>query len=143
MISARRWCCTRSAPHLLGSYAAISNPIHRFFHVLDGMSADPLSSLFLPEATLHIQKAGVVLSGQEIDAWCDRMRASWADAATLHTEGNIVLDMPEQGTVVNHSTWQAVINGEVTAFGTHADVMEERDGVWLFRRRVVRHLYAR
>ena len=128
----------------LPQLAQLHNPIHRFFHILDGLAHEPLSSLFVPEATLHIQKADAVLSGDQIDAWCARMRSTWAGAATLHTEGNLVFSSgPGPGSVANLSSWQALINGEITAYGTHEDWLEERDGVWLFRKRVVRHLYAR
>ena len=123
--------------------AAVHNPIHQFFHILDGNVGEPLSSLFLPEATLHVQKAGLVLSGEEIDAWCTHMRTGWGDAATLDTEGNIVISAPEPGLVVSHSTWTALVDGELTSYGTHADILEEKDGEWLFRRRVVRHRYAK
>ena len=134
-----------SSTALPTNVAAVHNPIHNFFHILDRSVDDKLSSLFLPTATLHVQKLGIVLaSGEEIDAWCERMRTMWDGAATLHTEGNIVLTAPEPGLIVNHSTWTALKDGELISYGTHADILEEAaPGEWLFRRRVVRHLYAK
>ena len=106
---------------------------------------DPLSSLFMPDATLHIQKVGTVLSGTDIDKFCETMQSKWEGSTTLHTESNIVLEVPTEssGVIVNHSCWTALIDGEISAYGTHADVLEEKDGEWLFRRRVVRHLYSK
>ena len=88
-----------------------------------------------------------MLSGDEIDEWVARMQASWRGAATLHTEGNIVLDHVEPNVIVNHSTWTALVDGATTAYGTHADILEavpDEHGVveWKFRRRVVRHLFS-
>lgn len=132
----------------------VHNPIHRFFHILDGTEPEAqLSDLFADaDATLHISKANAVLAGDEIDAWCDRMRAGWHGAATLHTESNIVLEQVEPALVVSHSAWTALIDGKVTAYGTHADILEATTSTlpssqgdpseWRFRRRVVRHLYS-
>ena len=118
----------------------VHNPIHRFFHILDGTE---------PEAQLSD-----LFADAEIDAWCDRMRAGWHGAATLHTESNIVLEQVEPALVVSHSAWTALIDGKVTAYGTHADILEattppqgEQSELplpleWRFRRRVVRHLYS-
>ena len=140
---AHRWCSTAVTVHM------VHNPIHRFFHILDGLEPSAqLSSLFRPDATLHISKVKAVLSGEEIDEWAARMQATWRGAATLHSEGNIVLDHVEPNVIINHSTWTAVIDGAITAYGTHADVLEavvndEYGGVeWKFRRRVVRHLFS-
>ena len=142
MLRAARRRAFSSTP-LPASVAAVHNPIHKFFHILDGSVDERLSSIFLPDATLHVQKASLVLSGEEIDTWCAKMRAAWGGAATLHTEGNIVLTAPEPGLVVNHSTWTALKDGQLVSYGTHADILEEAAGEWLFRRRVVRHLYAK
>ena len=132
----------------------VHNPIHRFFHILDGTEPEAqLSDLFADaDATLHISKANAVLAGAEIDTWCDGMRAGWHGAATLHTESNIVLEQVEPALVVSHSAWTALIDGKVTAYGTHADILEATTSTlpssqgdpseWRFRRRVVRHLYS-
>ena len=138
-----RLVCTRSF-----SSQPIHNTLHRFFHILDGLEpieggAD-LSSLFADGGSLHIQKAGVVLSApHELDAWVAKMQAGWASQPTLHTEANIVLQQSEPGVAVSHSTWFAYVGGSLTSYGTHADVLEASEGnVWRFRRRVVRHLFS-
>jgi len=142
-VAASRTYSTALAVH------TVNKPIHRFFHILDGIEpSGQMSSLFAsPEATLHISKASAVLSGDEIDDWVARMQAGWRGAATLHSEANIILDHVEENVVVSHSTWTAIIDGAITAYGTHADVLEavkSEDGEleWKFRRRVVRHLYS-
>ena len=133
----------------------VHNTLHRFFHILDGVDPDAkLSSLFADGATLEISKANAVLSGEEIDAWCAKMRDAWAGAATLHVESNVFLtetDDPFNKIVTNRSTWTATIDGKTTAYGTHADVLEMcdvsralragLDGDWKFRKRVVHHLW--
>ena len=140
----RRRLLSTSAASSLPAFAAVTNPLHKFFHILDGTSRDPLSSLFASAARMHVVKAGLLLTGDEVDAWCARMQKTWNGAATLHTEGNIVLEAKEPGVIVNHSTWTALVNGELISYGTHEDVLEEAEnGEWLFQRRVVRHLYAK
>ena len=125
----------------------VHNTIHRFFHILDGLEPTDggtgLSTLFAAGGSLHIQKAGLVLSEPEdIDGWAAKMQATWAGQPTLHTEANIVLEQPEPGLAVNHSTWFAYVGGSLASYGTHADVLEATGDVWRFRRRVVRHLYS-
>lgn len=134
--------------------------IHEFFHILDRQQhvlrgaerAPPLSSLFAAGGAMHVHKAGAVLEGDAIDAWCDRMHAGWGAAATLHTEANIVMERPEPGVVRSRSYWTALVDGAVTAYGTHVDELVAVDGVvngvlleraeWRFRRREIRHLFA-
>jgi len=125
----------------------VHNTIHRFFHILDGLEPTDggtgLSTLFAAGGSLHIQKAGLVLSEpEEIDGWVAKMQGMWAGQPTLHTEANIVLEQPEPGLAVSHSTWFAYVGGSLASYGTHADVLEASGDVWRFRRRVVRHLYS-
>lgn len=126
---------------------AVTNTLHRFFHVLDGIGDSSMGELFTDGGTMHVMKASLMLTGSaEVDAWCARMREMWDGKATLHTESNIVLSNPEPGVFVNHSVWTAIIDGTVTSYGTHADVLEattaEAGLEFKFRRRVIRHLYA-
>ena len=116
-------------------------------HILDGLEPTDggtgLSTLFAAGGSLHIQKAGLVLSEpEEIDGWVAKMQGTWAGQPTLHTEANIVLEQPEPGLAVSHSTWFAYVGGSLASYGTHADVLEASGDVWRFRRRVVRHLYS-
>ena len=121
----------------------IHDTIHSFFHVLDSLDDRPLSSLFLPGATLDIRKAGITLSDPvDIDAWCAKMRKGWGDQPTLHTEANIVLSVPKLGVVVSKSVWSAIVGGSLSSYGTHVDTLEAVEGRWLFRQRIVRHLYS-
>ena len=131
------------------SATSIRNTIHRFFHVMDGLEPETrLSDLFLEDATLHVQKANLVLDAAEVDGWVAKLQAGWVGNPTLHTEGNIVMQEPEPGLVVSHSTWTALVGGNLAAYGTHADILKQvlsNDGEnhqWKFQRRVVRHLYS-
>ena len=126
----------------------IHNTIHRFFHILDGLEPEAaMSELFTADGTLHVHKADLKLGASEIDGWVARMRGMWDDQTTLHTEGNIVIQEPEAGLIVSHSTWSAFVGGSLASYGTHADILKHVEGSggeaqWKFQKRVVRHLYS-
>ena len=126
----------------------IHNTIHKFFHILDGIELEAaMSELFVADGTLHVQKAGLVLDATDIDGWVARMRGVWDGKPTLHTEGNIVIQEPEPGLVVSHSTWSAFVGSSLSSYGTHADILKHvsssgGEAQWKFQRRVVRHLYS-
>ena len=106
-----------------------------------------MSELFTADGTLHVHKADLVLGASEIDGWVARMRGVWDGQPTLHTEGNIVIQEPEAGLIVSHSTWSAFVGGSLASYGTHADILKHVEGSggeaqWKFQKRVVRHLYS-
>ena len=96
---------------------------------------------------MSIVRPGLLLTGEDIDAWCASMRQNWGDKATLHTESNVVLSAAEPGRVRNTSVWSAIVGGQLASFGTHEDVLVATNagagGVeWRFENRTIKHLWA-
>ena len=141
----RTTCAASFSTHAQG----VHNLLHRFFHILDGVDTESsLGQLFMEPGqeagvtiSMHIPKAGLILQTREdIDAWCVHMHKRWT-TPTLHIESNVILQDHGE-TVVNHSYWTALQNGAITAYGTHADVLQrQQDGEWRFWRRVIRHIH--
>ena len=105
---------------------------------------------------MHIEKTGATIAAPDVDTWRDNMRSQWGGVPTLHTEANIVVVDAGPDIVISESTWTAVmprkVGGQldvptITAFGTHADVLEavkSANGAieWRFRSRVIKHLHG-
>jgi SnoaL-like protein len=120
--------------------------LQRFARAADERDFDALAALFHPEAEIAGSRGALGL-----EEWLETMRAPRAFPQSMHLLGDPLIELDEGGegahldtyAVVHQLSDPATGNADLTLGIRYFDTVAQRDGAWVFTRRVAQTLWMR